>query len=95
MLTATKANALLRLLYAVYTKGMCSSSELAHELGIHEGLLRRMLMTLVEGGYLQRVTGECAQRCGSCSLQQICLAPDSAIWIVTEKGRRALQAYIR
>lgn len=91
MLPATKPNALLWLLHMVDQKGMCSSAELARELGVHEGLLRRMLMTLMEGGYLQRVTGECAQKCSSCPLQAICLAPDSAIWVVTEKGRRALQ----
>jgi predicted ArsR family transcriptional regulator len=92
MLTATKPKVLRQVLHTMCQKGTCSLTDLARELSISEDLLRRILMTLVEGGYLQRVSDECARRCSTCSLQEICLAPGSAVWIMTEKGRRALQA---
>ena len=92
MPTTTNPNALRQVLHTVYQKGTCSLADLAREFRISEDLLRRMLMTLVEGGYLQRVSDECTQRCSVCSLQEACLASGSAVWIMTEKGRRALQA---
>ncbi len=91
MLAVTTPNLLLQLLRAVHQAGTRSSRDLARELDVSDGLLRQMLVTLAEGGYLRQVTGDCAQQCSSCALQEVCLTSGSTLWTVSEKGRQAIE----
>ncbi|MDX9954255.1 MAG: hypothetical protein RBT75_09175 [Anaerolineae bacterium] len=69
-----------------------SSEALAHTLGTTPALVRQMTQELVRYGYLSEAE-QCATGCDGCTLQAACgaLHTGSRLWVVTPKGRQALE----
>ncbi len=82
---------LTALLAAIADGPTRSLGELARQLGLDEGLARQMVTTLAAGGYVHEARRTCATACDRCALQPGCPSNDGRLWIVSAKGKRALQ----
>ncbi len=83
-------NPLIRVLQIAAQGRSRSLDELARELRLSEPTLRQILTTLAERGYLQPVTSQCTGQCTLCPLQERCLVTDTAIWVLSDKGRKVI-----
>ena len=79
-----------RLLKVLSEGGAVSYGDLAHCLGVDQGLVRPMVEHLASIGYLRPAVESCGEGCGACALEGQCSngGPDS-VWTLTEKGVRA------
>jgi len=81
---------LQKLLERIAQGGVHSTTALARELGVSQGLLEQMIEDLVRMGYLRAVGESCAEHCAGCSLRESCaLGGPGGIWALTEKGEKA------
>lgn len=90
---ATHQTSLLtRLLRRLQAGGLLSTQQLAQELGISPLLVEPMLESLVAQGYIQPLnsSGACSTHCQSCALQSACLKSGKTVWVLSEKGQRAV-----
>jgi len=85
-------NRLLELLRAGGTRRV---SDLARELETTPALVEAMLEHMAQMGYLERVGGECGEKCAACSLGGLCAAgapstlPGTGsgwVWALAERG---------
>jgi predicted ArsR family transcriptional regulator len=75
-----------RLLDTLQAGGTHRVADLARELDTTSELVEAMLEDLARMGYLKRVGGECAGRCGNCPMAGLCAAGSSGqLWSLVEK----------
>ena len=75
-------NQLLELLHSGGTRRV---ADLARELDTTPKLVEVMLEDLCRMGYLKQVTGECGEKCASCSMSGSCAAGTSGqLWTLVE-----------
>lgn len=83
---------LQHVLRVLATGGTHRFSDLAHGLGISEGLLQAMMEELVRMGYLKVVNPQCGSTCSHCAEACACtLSGGARVWVLTEAGRRLAQ----
>lgn len=81
---------LTELLRRVAQGGVHSTTVLARELGVSEGLLAQMMDDLVRMGYLKPVDASCGGKCNACPLAGGCsIGGPGGVWALTERGMRA------
>ncbi|MBN1920943.1 MAG: hypothetical protein JW892_06845 [Anaerolineae bacterium] len=85
---------LWRVLHELATGRVAQSSEfVAHTLGTTPALVQQMTQELVRYGYLSEAEQCGGGGCDGCSLKAACsvLHTGSRLWVVTPKGREALE----
>lgn len=69
-----------------------SIKDLAHNLGLEEGMVRAMVEELEKMGYLYSRSPECPVQCEGCPLSTTCkVVGIEKIWFLTEKGQKAVE----
>ncbi len=81
---------LIQLLAQLDRGGIQTPDSLAATLGVSEGLIRQMTDQLVRQGYLKKMDN-CESGCGHCELKSGCDTHSSGMWMLTERGRRAVK----
>jgi predicted ArsR family transcriptional regulator len=81
---------LRQLLRLAVDGGPGSLQEMAGHLGVSPALAQMMLGDLVRMGLLRSADAACGSGCGGCLRSPGC--GQGGLWIVTEAGRRALEA---
>ena len=79
-----------RLLKVLSEGGAVSYGDLAHGLGVDQGLVRQMVEHLASMGYLRPAGEPCGEECGACAVEDQCTnGGGGSVWTLTEKGVRA------
>lgn len=81
---------LQELLRLVAEGGVHSYEELAADLSVPVPLLEAMLENLARLGYLRLAEAACDQACESCPIGGCSVAGRGRLWVLTEKGARAV-----
>jgi hypothetical protein len=79
-----------KLIRHVAEGGIHSYEDLARHLAVSQPLLEMMLEDLARQGYLRAVSGGCDGGCAGCSMGGCSIAGQRHIWMLTEKGTRAV-----
>ncbi len=92
MAATARASLLIRLLRQIQGGALLSTQQLAQDLEISPALVEPMLESLVAQGYVQPVSqeGACSTHCRSCALRPACLQSGNTVWVLSEKGQRAV-----
>jgi hypothetical protein len=68
--------------------GTHTPADLAHRLGVGQGLLEQMLADLERMGYLRQMPARCPSHCAGCPLDGRCAVVEGGrVWSLAEKSR--------
>lgn len=70
--------------------GIHSYEDLAGRLSVSMPLLEMMLEDLSRLGYLRSINNGCGMHCAACSVGGCSIAGPSRLWVLTEKGIKAV-----